>query len=221
MPLRSKGFCLDFAKICVAEITFVFCWLCYLAKHWQHTKVTTEFPILLRQLLSLCCEHLQAAKTAVVSGRRDWTGLGILSPPGSQHVALGAHTSMGQPTGGILHPSAMGGSGSTGHLPPAFPGAPGNISNTPCYDFLAVEVLAVIESQAWTLSVSSLHKVTFSCCSVSLVSALIMFAPFIKPACAHLPHLLYRILTQGDWSNFAWAARKQIFLNFNKVDFMI
>lgn len=77
---------------------------CYLAKHWQHTKVTTEFPILLRQLLSLCCEHLQAAKTAVVSGRRDWTGLGILSPPGSQHVALGAHTSMGQPTGGICIP---------------------------------------------------------------------------------------------------------------------
>lgn len=115
-PLRSKGFCSDFAEICVAEITFLFCWLCYLAKHWQHTKVTTEFPILLRQLLSLCCEHLQAAKTAVVSGRRDWTGLGILSPPGSQHVALGTHTSIGAAPGG--DPASLQGRRKGKHRPP-------------------------------------------------------------------------------------------------------
>lgn len=93
--------------------------------------------LFLPQLLSLCWEHLQAAKTTVVRARREQTG--ILPSPGSQHVALGSHLGRGSPRmgwGSHIPPGGReGGRGSTTHLPPAFPVAPGNHSNTPCYGF--------------------------------------------------------------------------------------
>lgn len=90
--------------------------------------------LFLPQLLSLCWEHLQAAKTTVVRARREQTG--ILPSPGSQEC-LRAHTSVGAARGWGSHipPGREGGRGSTTHLPPAFPVAPGNHSNTPCYGF--------------------------------------------------------------------------------------
>lgn len=50
---------------------------------------------------------------------------------------LRAHTSVGAARGWGSHipPGREGGRGSTTHLPPAFPVAPGNHSNTPCYGF--------------------------------------------------------------------------------------
>lgn len=90
--------------------------------------------LFLPQLLSLCWEHLQAAKTTVVRARREQTG--ILPSPGSQRVPPGSHLGRDSPRVGIPHPPGReGGRGSATHLPPAFPVAPGNHSNTPCYGF--------------------------------------------------------------------------------------
>ena len=44
---------------------------------------------------------------------------------------------------------------------------------------------------------SSPHKVTFCCHSVGLVSALVVSAPFVIPACFPVSRLLYQIDAQG------------------------
>lgn len=73
--------------------------------------------LFLPQLLSLCWEYLQAAKTTVVRARREQTG--ILPSPGSQRVPPGSHLGRGSPRVGIPHPPGEGGRKGKHNPPPS------------------------------------------------------------------------------------------------------
>lgn len=165
--------------------------------------------LFLPQLLSLCWEHLQAAKTTVVRARREQTG--ILPSPGSQHVALGSHLGRGSPQGGDpTSPRGEGGRGSTTHLPPAFPVAPGSHSSTPCCGFSSGG-LGCGRSQAFPDS---------SLCRVLLLLPCLYLPWLCLNLSLHLAGFMCLLcftgqITQGNGIDFAWAARKEIFFNFN------
>lgn len=110
---------------------------------------------------------------------------------------LWAHTSVGAARRvGIPHsPGREGGRGSTTHLPPAFPVAPGNHSNTPCYDFSSGG-LGCGRSQAFPDSSLCRVLLLLPC----LVSSLAVSEPFPSPGWVHVPPLLHRTDHTRKWN---------------------
>lgn len=66
-------------EIRIAEITFLFCCLRSLAKHWQHTKVTTKFPYYTSSAAVAVPWTPASCQTAVLSHSRDKAGNPVLS----------------------------------------------------------------------------------------------------------------------------------------------
>lgn len=91
-------------------------------------------------------------------GGLEGTRLGILPSPAPGTRLSGSHLRRGSPQGGDLASPREGGRGSTTHLPPALPVAPGNHSNTPCYGFSSGG-LGCDRSQARVFPDSSLYRV--------------------------------------------------------------
>lgn len=144
--------------------------------------------LFLPQLLSLCWEHLQAAKTTAVRTRRDQTG----NPSISWLPARGsrAHTSVGAAHRvGIPHPPGR----EEGEAQPTslllFLSLQGTIP-THLVMALALEVLAVTGAKPKCFL--TLPCTGFSCCPLSLVSSLVVSEPFPSPVCVHVPPLLHR-----------------------------
>lgn len=161
-----------------------------------------------------CCRC--AGSTCKLPKQRLWglegSRLGTLPSLAPSTWLWGSHLCQGSRRVGIPHPPGKeGGRGSTTHLPPAFPVAPGNHSNTPCYGF-GSGGLGCDRSQAQALPDISLYRVLLLP-SLSL-SSLAVSEPFPSPVFTCLLCFTGQI-TQGNGIDFAWAARKQIFFNFN------